>query len=279
MIGNRRVVTVCPAGRRRYLELLVPYILRERGVIDRHDFWLNTSDASDIEYMDALQRKHPTFVRVVRVGNAGTTPRGRPYLGHPYQIGFFYPEAADPDTVYVRLDDDIVYVSPGGIEALAKARIADPEPFLIYPTIVNNSIMTHFLQEDRVFGREKGSAEYALKGRGWNDPRLAEHLHRKFLESVKRGEGERFRVRERTLSDFMTVSVNCISWLGEDMAECQDDVGLLEEQYLATDRPRELGRPNRIADVATVAHFSYGEQRAHIDHTNLLQEYRRILYR
>lgn len=277
MIDGHQLVTVCPAGRRRYLELLVPYLLRERGVIDRHDFWLNTSDADDITYLAQLEKKHQDFIRLVVVPNAGTTPRGKPHLGLSFQIGGFYPHAAEPGTVYVRLDDDIVYVSPGGIAALARYRIAHPEPFLVYPTIINNSIMTHFLQVEGIFGRGYGSAEYALKGRGWNDGRLAEKLHRKFLEGVRRGEGERWRVKERTLRDYMTVSVNCIAWRGEDMAECQYDVGLYEEQYLATDRPRALARPNVIAPIATVAHFAYGEQRAHIDRTDLLREYGRIL--
>jgi len=277
MIGNTRVVTVCPAGRQRYLELLVPYLLRERGVIDRHDFWMNTTDASDLAYMATLAHKHPDFFRLVTTPNAGTTPRGKPYLGLSFQIGSFYPHAAEPGTVYVRLDDDIVYVSPGGIAALARYRIDHFEPFLVYPTVINNSIMTHFLQADGVFGRGYGAAEYALKGRGWNDARLAERLHRQFLQAVRRGEGERWRVKPRTLGDYMTVSVNCIAWRGEDMAECKDSVGEYEEQYLATDRPRALARPNVVTNVATMAHFSYGEQRAVLDRTDLLREYRRIL--
>lgn len=276
MIGSHSVVVVCPAGRRRYLELLVKYVLRERGVVDRFDLWLNTLDAADAAHIAALERQHPDFIRVVRVPSAGTTPRGKQFLGTSFQIGAFYPHAAEADTVYVRVDDDIVYVSPHGIRALATERIANPAPFLVYPTIINNAIMTHFLQEDRVFGREKGTAPYELVGAGLNNPRLAEHLHRKFIATVKRGEGESFRVRPRTVSDYKTVSVNCISWLGSDMAACASNVGQFEEQYLAAERPKELGRPNFITSAATFAHFSYGEQRDYLDRTNLLEEYRRI---
>lgn len=279
MISGRPLITVCPAGRRRFLELLVPYLLRERAVIDRHDFWLNTTDREDIAYLENLEKQHPEFFRIVRVPNSAFTPRGKPKLGLSFHIGAFYPYAAEPGSVYVRLDDDIVYVSPGGIRALAEYRVLHPEPFLVYPTIINNSIMTHLLQAEGVFGQEKGAAEYALKGRGWNDGRLAEHLHRKFIAAVKRGEGERWRVREHTLGDYMTVSVNCMSWLGKDMAECKDQVGDFEEEYLATTRPRELGRHNRIAPVASVVHFSYGEQRAYLERTNLLSEYQRLLRR
>ncbi len=279
MIDGQRLVTVCPAGRQRFLEILVPYLLRERGIIDRHDFWLNTSVASDIEYIDGLAKQYPDFFRVVRVPNSGFTPRGKPKLGLAFHIGTFYPHAADPETVYVRLDDDIVYVSPGGIEALARYRLQHPTPFLVYPTIINNSILTHYLQADGVFGRERGSADYALKGRGLSDGRLAEHLHRKFLAAVKRGEGERWRVKPRTVTDYMTVSVNCMSWLGRDLAACAADVGDYEEEYLATTRPTALGRPNVIVDVATVAHFSYGEQRSYLERTNLLSEYRRLIIR
>lgn len=278
MIHDQQFVTVCPAGRRRFLEVLVPYLLRERRVIDRHDFWVNTSEPDDLAYLAALERKYPDFFRLVHVPNIGFTKNRKiPMLGTSFQIGAFYPHAAEPGTVYVRVDDDIVYVSPDGLASLAAYRIAHPEPFLVYPTIINNSIMTHLLQVEGVFGRERGTAERDLFGRGWHDARLAEHLHRRFLGAVRRGEGPLWRVSEQPISDYLGVSVNCISWLGSDLAACAGEVGEFEEKYLAHDRPGALGRPNCIADVATVAHFSYGEQRGYLERTNLLSEYRRLI--
>jgi len=277
MIGKHPVVTVCPAGRRRYLGLLVRHLLPLQKLVDRHDFWVNTADAADLAYLEALVREHPQFFRLVTVPPPTTlTPRGKSKLGMSYHIGAFYPHAAEPGTVYVRLDDDICYIHPGAIQMLVEYRIAHPEPLLVYPTIVNNSLMSHLLQEHGAFGREIGDCPYEILGRGWNDGRFAEAVHRRFIQAVKRRDLSRWQLPNKTFSDYERVSVHCISWLGADMAACAGDVGELEEGYLSHERPKALGRPNALCGSAVVAHFAYGEQRAYLDRTDLLQEYQRL---
>ena len=59
-----RVVSVTPAGRRRYIEILVPHLLRQRHVIQEHHWWLNTNVAEDIAYIHQLCADHPDFFRV-----------------------------------------------------------------------------------------------------------------------------------------------------------------------------------------------------------------------
>ena len=49
-----RVISVTPAGRRRYLQALVPYLLRQRHVIDEHHWWLNTTDVDDIHFVERV---------------------------------------------------------------------------------------------------------------------------------------------------------------------------------------------------------------------------------
>ena len=277
MLGSTPVVVVCPAGRRRYLALLMRHLLPLQKLVDRVDLWVNTGDNQDLLTLDALAITHPKFVRLVRVPPPTTlTPRGKSKLGMSYHIGAFYPHAAEPGTVYVRLDDDICYIHPGAIQTLVEYRLAHPEPFLVYPTIVNNSLMSALLQRHGAFGREIGDCPYEILGRGWHDGRFAEAVHRRFIQAVQRRDISRWQLPDRVFKDYERVSVNCIAWLGADMALCAGEVGELEEGYLASERPRVLGRPNALCGAAVVAHFAYGEQRAFIDRTNLLQEYRRL---
>lgn len=274
MIGTRPVVTVCPAGRKEYLAVLARHLLRLQGFVDRHDFWLNTAVPEDVAFLEELERKHPAFFRIVRVPPPTTlTPHGRTKLGTTYHIGAFFPHASEPGTVYVRFDDDICYIHPGSVETLVQYRISHPEPFLVYPTIVNNSLMSALLQAHGALPRMPG-CPYSLFGRGWSDTRFAAELHRRFIDAVKRGDISRWRLPNKTFSDYERVSINCIAWLGEDMAKAS--VSELEEQYLATERPAELGRPNALCGSAVVAHFAYGPQRQHLDRTGLLQEYARL---
>lgn len=271
------VVTVTPAGRRDYLALLVRHLLPLRGVVVRHDFWVNTADAADIAYMESVAEKYAPFFRLVRVPPPTTlTLRGKSKLGMSYHIGAFYPQAAEPETVYIRLDDDICYIHPGAIEALAGYRAAHAEPLLVYPTIVNNSLMSAMLQERGAFGRELGDCPYDTLGRGWNDGRFAEGVHRKFIQAVKRRDISKWQLPNKIFQDYERVSVNCIAWLGSDMARHAQSIGEFEEGYLACELPKELGRPNALYGAAVVAHFAYGEQRPYLARTNVFEEYKRI---
>jgi hypothetical protein len=48
MVDNYRVVTNSPYGRKRYVEILVEYLLASRPIIDKHVFWLNTNVEEDL---------------------------------------------------------------------------------------------------------------------------------------------------------------------------------------------------------------------------------------
>ncbi len=97
-----RVIGVTPAGRRRYLAALVPHLLRQRHVIDEHHWWLNTNYPADKQYVERLCAEHPTFFKVCH-------KEVRKDLNLGENIWRFFGEYCEPDTLYVRLDDDIVY--------------------------------------------------------------------------------------------------------------------------------------------------------------------------
>lgn len=135
-----KIVGVTPAGRRRYLEALVPYLLRARDVLDEHHFWVNTNVASDIRYIRRLAAEYPDFFKL-------NTRHGGAQHGSTRNIGSFWQDCTADDTVYVRLDDDVCFVAPDAIEKLAAFRVAHPEPFLVLGNIVNNSVCAHFHQQ------------------------------------------------------------------------------------------------------------------------------------
>jgi len=61
-----KVITVTPAGRKHYLEILAEYLLNNRRYISEHHFWLNTSVKDDIAYIEMLAAKHPDFFKINR---------------------------------------------------------------------------------------------------------------------------------------------------------------------------------------------------------------------
>lgn len=61
-IKEYRIVGVTPAGRKRYLEILVPHLLAQRPYLSQHIFWLNTTNEQDITYIKNVCRKYPDFL-------------------------------------------------------------------------------------------------------------------------------------------------------------------------------------------------------------------------
>ena len=130
-------VIVTPAGRERYLQTLVKYIKREVGTFDEWHLWLNTNIQSDIDYCRQLEQTY-SWIKVITIPTVNEV-----LLTNIYK---FFKYAQDIDSVYIRLDDDIVYLEPGFFDKLFKKRLENPEPFLVYPNIINNAIISHIHQ-------------------------------------------------------------------------------------------------------------------------------------
>lgn len=266
MIGGFRVCITIPAGRQRYMELLIPQLLRESGW-DELQIWVNTTDPSDLAYLRGL----PSLDGRIRLV---TLPDGEKPDGM-YTIYRFFPNCIDADTIYIRIDDDVVYIEPGLVEQLVRFRIRNEQPFIVFPVIINNAIITHILQAiGRIRLRPYVSA-YCMDEVGWRNPTVAEALHRSFLKALEAGDISRFKFRSRPIA-LSRMSINCICWFGREFAEFGGVMPVEEEEWLSVTKPTMLAVPNAIFGGAVVAHFSFYTQREHLDKTDILERYRRL---
>lgn len=275
-----RVVTVTPAGREKYLRILAPYLEAMKGVVDEHRFWVNTCDPGDIAYIESLVRSDPEFYKANYLEDPRPGWRGNRRVR---LIREFFPTCAEANTVYVRFDDDICWVHPEAITRLLDFRIDNPQYFLVYPGIINNGRTAYIHQ---VMGRlpenlgepnwVKSFDSYLLTGR---KPEIALVIHEHFLHYLASGRCDDLMFGRYVLSNYEQVSINCISWLGEDFAEfggvvANESCDWLEENWLTMVKPRELGRPNCIYGQALVCHFAFHTQRDYLEQqTNVLGLY------
>lgn len=263
--GKPRVALVIPAGRRRYLAVLIPQILRQPGW-DELQLWCNTSDEQDLNYIRSLT----TLDARIRA----ITPPERPPNGNE-TIGQFFRFCTDRDTVYVRFDDDICWIEESLIARLAAFRRSNPQYFLVAPLIVNNAICTYLLQ---VLGFISPKNFYitasCMDDVAWRNPPFSEMLHREFLHLIGTGAPSQWKFSPRPLA-INRFSINCISWLGEEFAKFSGRVpfGKDEEEWLSVIKPAQLGVANCIWGEGIVAHFAFHPQRAHLDRTDILQRY------
>src|SRR5262245_15255943 len=126
MFNGYKVVSVTPFGRRRYVSLLDHYLRRARGIIDEHHFWVNTKNDADVEWLRSCVATAPDFYRTIEID--------QPYEDFwTLRIHTFfhqYPNA--PDTIFIRFDDDIVWIESQAIERLLAFRVANPRYFLVF---------------------------------------------------------------------------------------------------------------------------------------------------
>lgn len=306
MIGGRRVVAFTPFGREVTVSILERYLRREheRGLLDEWMLCMNTDpwQHEDVEYAERLARENDWITTWERPGPAG--PRGIPAewrrgFRQPKQMntGRFYWYMQDRDAVYVRFDDDVVWVHEDALERLVRELLEPDEERLlgrylpegrrewlgVFPVIWNNAVSSWWLQQSGVIPMEWGTVrQSAMDPVGWGDPRFAERIHERLFEAIDAGE-ERLLFgpvwnRGHVLDYRQQFSVSCFAISG---AEYADLGGVLdwdeEEHWLTMHRPSIVRRPNVVVGDAHVAHFSFFTQRDYLlTRTDLLDRYRRL---
>jgi hypothetical protein len=267
MFEGYKVVCVTPAGRRRYMKLLVPQVLSS-PLVDRYDIWVNTPDAGDLAFFDGLARLDPR-INLVR------HPDGKPPAIE--SIGSFHRTACDPDTIYIRLDDDIVWLEPGFFETLLRFRVDHPEFFLVMPLIINNAVCSFLLQSFGKIAATQHLRPACMDEFGWRDPYLALDLHRLLIGLIERGETRKLHVTpcEIALNRF---SINSLCWFGKAMAPFAGKIGKEEEEELSLLLPMQYNLRNCFVGNTIAAHYAFIFQRDKVDRSGILEEYRRVLF-
>ena len=266
MYNNQKIVVVTPAGRKDYLNILKNYVLTN-PIVDEWQLWLNTTDKENINYLKHLNNSK-LKVSIVRAHGS---------IGNNYQIHKFFKYCTKSNTIYIRLDDDVVWLEPNSLEKLIKFRISNPEYFLVFGNIINNSICDHIHQKNGALKIDCEIGYDCLDKNGWENPKVAEKKHANLFNAIKNQETNTYKFDKWVLKDYERCSINVISWLGKDFAAFDGEVGPDEENWLTQVKPKELGRPNCICGESLFSHFSFHTQSKHLLSTNILDEYKNLL--
>jgi hypothetical protein len=278
VIDGHKVACWTPFGRERTVSLLVKYMERDvkRGLVDEYILYMNTDDdqVSDREYGYRLAEEHD-WIRIIERPERYPGPKQR-------STGYFYRYATDPQTVYVRLDDDVVYLHEGAVENLVRARLDMPAPTAVFPIIINNAIASHFLQLCGKIPAEWGEVkQYCMDANGWANGAFAVKLHELLLDRIERGAVEDlYLYQDFPIAPGTQFSVSCFASLGSMYAGLPHGPGVLvpdeEESWHTIHRPLATGVPNILRGNAIVSHWSFFPQHAFLNNTNLLDRYREL---
>jgi hypothetical protein len=265
------------------VSLLHRYLQRDhdRGLLDEWCLYLNTDvrgQEQDIAYAFELEVEHDWITILERpAGCVRIEPKQR-------NTAFAYRHFTDPDSVYVRFDDDIIYVHGQAIENIVAAKQAMAYTLGCFPMIINNAVCSWYLQQLGKIPREFGvvQAPFCMDPIGWADGQFAEQLHNLFLDSVEAGTVEQgwFTHQDFPLAPRQQFSVSCFALSGSDLCQL-DPPGVLdhpeEEHWLTVERPLKVGKDNMIIGNAFVAHYTFFPHRDYIHtQTDVLDRYRKL---
>ena len=268
MFESYKIVVNTAAGRRRYMQYLVPQVLA-CNIVDRYDLWVNTMNIQDVEFFRQIAQKYPKI-------NLIWQPDG--IVDGNKSINAFYKQCMDENTIYFKLDDDIIWMEDDMIENMVRFRIDHPDYFLVSPLVINNSLSTYLLQvhnKIKLFEYQNASSTHPLL---WKSGNFAYDLHSWFLHNyLETGRFSELHVGGIKPMGLTRFSINAIVWFGSEMKKMRGEVPGDDEEYLSCIYPAQKGLANAWNGNSLCAHFAFFTQRERLDSEDILGKYGKIL--
>ena len=262
---NLRLVVVTPAGREKYLRLLSHFVLGS-PLVDEWQLWDNCRNESDRRYLHELAQSDRRC-QLKRLPGAE---------GGWGIIGDFFRFCDDPDALYLRLDDDIVFIEEGFFgKFIERAKAERGGPLWFSPLVINNAICTFLIKYLSRVALDGPITCQAMCPTSWALPELPKALHPVFIEAVRSGRIDLFRVPDKEIL-LGRYSINAIGFFGADklaLGEAFYAPEQNEEEWLSACLPAIFGRPGKIFGDLVVAHFSFYTQEASLLQTDILEVY------
>ena len=299
-----KLVVLTFAGRECYLKILFPLILKYKQYIDEYRLYVATTIQSDIDYMEKFASEND-FVKIIYC-----TINGKIVLDDKCAIwNNSYTSCQEDDTVYLKLDDDIVYFDESLFTDFIQYRIQNLNPPLLYPVIINNHFMSWMLQEFGVYNPEVKSQigntwsntisrvyQYIMDNKktklrvgdfirdeeilcpvGWGNLKYCYDLHNQFLKDLNINSIDKYKFPSNViLNSYYAVSINACSWIGTDLKNLTNNYAEMfgDEPWWSLFIPIWTGRANEIYGNCVVSHYSYYRQRElGLDSTDILDRY------
>ena len=253
-----KTIAITFAGRRDRMALLVDTMRRalDDGIIDEWHLWNYARTPEDAAWVAGLEGGGVVVKTPARI------------VKHKYEDVYthYKPEDHAPDDVFVKLDDDIVYLDLAGLQHMISFRRLNPQYYIVSANVVNNPTC-FLLQKD--LGCWVGRRCDDLHTSGDQ----ATQLHAAFLA----GEKVMFESVADIETQRYTLNINCIAWLGKDLdsvSMCESTSVNGDEMNLANAFPRIFNRPVCVFGPCVAAHLSFHTQDADMPIAWLLQQYR-----
>lgn len=269
------MVAFIPAGRKRTMEVLFKYFIKHSDIVDEVMLWENTKVPEDLEFIRKTAEQMPSLFK-----NYGL-PNGYHFIDRPIQHNTraFYRYTIDPNTIYMRFDDDIIYIDDDYFRNILDFRIKHKEYFLVFGNIVNNAFCAYRQQEAGVFDKKLFEIDsgYCMNMRTWGNPNFAIYIHKLLLQKIEYDRVDEFYFPEIVL-DKERFSISNFCFFGSDFAKFDGNIPILDEEIFLTEvYPMQKDLKNIVVGNAVVSHYTFSPyQKPFIINTDILPAYKKI---
>eukprot|EP00928_Gymnodinium_smaydae_P072758 TRINITY_DN56056_c0_g1_i1.p1 TRINITY_DN56056_c0_g1~~TRINITY_DN56056_c0_g1_i1.p1 ORF type:complete len:560 (-),score=67.15 TRINITY_DN56056_c0_g1_i1:123-1802(-) len=204
-LETTRVEAVVVFGRESRLRILHRYLWRNLrvngGVVDRVNFVVFHAKRKDLFFLDELVRQHAPYYAMP--------------AAHGRRLAKIYSVCKRPNTVYVKIDDDITYISDATIPSIVREKLRKRCVF-VSANVVNHAIISPIHQEIGAL-RTFLPPEEGLVYRNWRrQPNLSSDVSQAAWRRAD-GRAPAFVIEKKAQSDCVWARWECAAWMHESL--------------------------------------------------------------
>lgn len=288
MYKNYKVNVFIFAGRQNTMELLIPQL--SSPIIDTITLAKNTFNQSDLKYIDYLASKD-SRIKLIEIPNAIKQDRH-----HAWK--YLYRFMQDNDTIYFKIDDDVIFIKPGYFEKTAAFKLNHPEYLCVFPMTINNPYC-NLLPKNSPLSKLPTDTYNKMKLSFYNGE-VGRLIHQAFLASPASLEWKvpntivtqhdvhwQFEDHPHMVTNMVNwyyaerIAINAICYNGYDfnrlnvanrIQECYSD-----ELFLTYNVFDYTNQVHCVYGDTLVAHFAFSGQKGLRDDTSILNAYKKLI--
>ncbi|KAL1616260.1 hypothetical protein SLS54_008553 [Diplodia seriata] len=290
---NRGLGVLRTSGKRFDIELLPPgaqvaatptkssanirqrNLARKGGFLDEVVFLARTDNEEDLAWLDGLVAREPAYTR-----------KNLQFDGIDYTTAY---DICENGTMYIKMDDDLVFIEDHAIATIAKKKLEHPEYFAVAANVVNQPSLSwihyrlgvvkpYFPELTRASPGQKetpiATTSFDAFSQGLWHWQVAAQQHYSFLGHLE--ENDLWKYKFDTLDyHFMRMGIQMMAIWGEDVIASEIHNGNGDDEYHFTEvMTKRTGRHAVVDGRALVSHYTFLPQRSGLAATDILQRYR-----
>ena len=239
MIGS--VVITTPVHSKLLLSKLFACLESQRSCFNEWHLWINTQDQDTLNYCRYLSSNYHWIREIHREWGM--------HIGSQ-RICKFFNYTNDPNTIYIKINDSIVWLEHDFISKLVNFRKKHKDYLLVYPNVVNSGICDYIHSR---LGATHHDLQYSSDCLDGKDS-IRKHI---LLNFVQTREQPQWKFSLWILRNHEIISTDCVCWYGDEWVKSVD---INVDDWINVYVPTMKSKVNCIYGYALCCNFKFNDK-------------------